>query len=309
MFDLRQLRTFVEIAESGSFSRAADRLNTAQPALTRQMRLLEETLETRLFDRHSRGADLTEDGSAFLPRARGILREADRTLEEFQARAGTVSGPVALAVAPAMTGFLLGGLIGGYRRDFPGVRVEIVEGFTGFIEEWLIAGRVDLALLYDPRPDPRIRREALAQERLYAVGSPDRNFRPDRPVTLDFLAGMPLIAASRGQRLRDVTDAAAVQAGIELSPVIEANSLNVHKALVRDGGGATILPLGAVMAELAAGTLTAAPIAEPDITWQVALASPAFGRPSLAARALAGAIRKTVADRVATGGWPGQANG
>jgi LysR family nitrogen assimilation transcriptional regulator len=295
MFDLRQLRTFVEIAESGSFSRAADRLNTAQPALTRQMRLLEETLETRLFDRHSRGADLTEDGSAFLPRARGILREADRTLEEFQARAGTVSGPVALAVAPAMTGFLLGGLNG--------------EGFTGFIEEWLIAGRVDLALLYDPRPDPRIRREALAQERLYAVGSPDRNFRPDRPVTLDFLAGMPLIAASRGQRLRDVTDAAAVQAGIELSPVIEANSLNVHKALVRDGGGATILPLGAVMAELAAGTLTAAPIAEPDITWQVALASPAFGRPSLAARALAGAIRKTVADRVATGGWPGQANG
>ena len=307
MLDLRQLRTFLVIAECGSFSRAAERLNTAQPALTRQIRLLEEILETRLFDRHSRGTDLTEDGSVFLSRARAIVREAERTLEEFQARAGTVSGPVALAVAPAITDFLLGGLIGDYRHDYPEVRIEIVEGFTGFIEEWLIAGRIDLALLYDPRPDPRIRREALARERLYAVGPAARGFRPDRPVALAALAGDALIAASRGQRLRDVTDAAAVQAGIEFVPAVEANSLNVHKALVRDGGGVTILPLGAVMAEVAAGTLTAAPIVEPEIIWQVVLASPAFGRPSLAARALAEAIRKVVAERIAASDWPGLA--
>lgn len=307
MFDLRQLRTFLEITGCGSFSKAADRLRIAQPALTRQIQMLEATLETKLFDRHSRGIDLTDDGKAFLLRAQDILRETDRTLEEFRARSGTVSGPVALAIAPAMTDFLLGDLIAGYKREHPGVRIEIVEGFTGYIEEWLVSGRVDLAILYDPQPDRRIRCEALVAEKLYAIGPPEMTLRTERPCALADLDLTRLITASPGQRLRDVIESAASAAQIDLIPAIEANSLNVHKALLRAGQGISILPYAAIRNEVDRGELTAAPISAPEIVWQVTLATPAFGRPSLAARTLADKIRQSVSERVAAGSWPGQA--
>ena len=90
MFDLKQLRTFVEIANCGSLSKASERLRIAQPAVTRQVHLLEAELQTQLFERHSRGVDLTENGRSFLSRARSILRKAERTRDEFRAKSGTV---------------------------------------------------------------------------------------------------------------------------------------------------------------------------------------------------------------------------
>ena len=307
MLDLKQLRTFTEIAACGSFSRAAERLHIAQPALTRQIHLLEAELNTRLLDRHSRGVDLTEDGRAFLVRAREMLRDAERTREEFRARSSTVSGPVALAIAPALVDFFLGDLIETYAHDYPDVRIEVVEGFTGFIEEWLIGGRVDLAILYDPRPDRRIMREPLVQERLFVIGAPDMALTPAIPCPLATLATERLITASRDQRLRDVIEGAASQAGVTLNIGIEANSLNVHKSLVRKGLGVSILPYGAVADEIARGELSAAPIADPEICWQVTLAIPALSRPSIAARILADTIRQAVAARAENGTWPGQA--
>lgn len=306
MLDLKQLRSFSEIAESGSFSKAADRLRIAQPALTRQIHLLEADLNTQLFDRHSRGVDLTEDGRAFLARARTLLREAERTRDEFRARSGVISGPVALAIAPALVDFLLGPVIAAYARDYPDVQIEIVEGFTGYIEEWLIDGRVDLAVLYDPRPDKRVRRETLVQENLFVIGTKEMAYRPDTPVPLKQLAAHNLVTASRDQRLREVIEEAAERHDVDLKIAFEANSLNVHKALIREGLGVSILPYGAVAREVHAGELSAAPIAEPEVTWQVTLASPALSRPSIASRSLAEIIRTTVTTLTNSGDWPGQ---
>lgn len=306
MLDLKQLRSFSEIAESGSFSKAADRVRIAQPALSRQIHLLEADLNTQLFDRHSRGVDLTEDGRAFLTRARTLLRDADRTRDEFRARSGVISGPVALAIAPALVDFLLGPVIAAYAQDFPDVQIEIVEGFTGYIEEWLTDGRVDLAVLYDPRPDKRVRRETLVQEKLFVIGTKEMAFSPDTPIPLNRLATQNLVTASRDQRLREVIEAAAEKQGVNLKIAFEANSLNVHKGLIREGLGVSILPYGAVARAVRAGELSAAPIAEPEIAWQVTLASPALSRPSIASRALAETIRTTVATLTISGDWPGQ---
>lgn len=306
MLDLKQLRSFSEIAESGSFSKAAERLRIAQPALTRQIHLLEADLNTQLFDRHSRGVDLTEDGRAFLTRVRTLLRDAEQTRDEFRARSGVISGPVALAIAPALVDFLLGPVIAAYARDYPDVQIEIVEGFTGYIEEWLTDGRVDLAVLYDPRPDKRVRRETLVQEKLFVIGTDEMAFQPDTPVPLKWLATQSLITASRDQRLREVIEAAAEEHNVDLKIAFEANSLNVHKALIREGLGVSILPYGAVAREVRAGELSAAPIAEPEIAWQVTLASPALSRPSIASRSLAETIRTTVTSFTHSGDWPGQ---
>ncbi len=306
MLDLKQLRTFTEIAECGSFSKAAERLHIAQPALTRQIHLLETDLNIRLLDRHSRGVDLTEDGRAFLTRSRELLRSAERTREEFRARSGTISGPVALAIAPAMVDFFLGRLIGTYAREYPDVKIEIVEGFTGYIEEWLTDGRVDLAILYDPRPDKRIRRETLVQEKLFAVGPPHMALRIAQTIPLSELASENLITASRDQRLREVIEEAAEKSGTKLSVAFEANSLNVHKALIMEGLGISILPYGAISKEVAEGTLSATPIAEPEISWDVMLATPTLSRPSIAARTFADTIRASVANLTSQDEWPGQ---
>lgn len=307
MLDLKQLRTFLEIAECGSVSKAAERLRIAQPALTRQIHLLESELNTRLLDRHSRGVDLTDDGKAFLLRARSLIREAERTREEFRARSGQVSGPVALAIAPALVDYLLGAVIERYTNDYPDVTIEIVEGFTGYIEEWLIDGRVDLAVLYDPKPDKRVRRHTLIQEKLYVVGQSSMNLRCDEAVPLKDIAAHDLITASRDQRLREVVEDAMERSGAAFSVRYEANSLNVHKALVRSGLGVSILPLGAVQRDVDAGSLSAAPIKQPDIVWDVTLATPALSRPTIAARTLTAAIQDMAAALIKKGAWPGQA--
>ena len=275
--------------------------------MTRQVHLLEAELQTQLFERHSRGVDLTENGRSFLSRARSILREAERTRYEFRAKSGTVSGPVALAIAPAMVDVVLGPIIADYTRDYPDVTVEIVEGFTGYIEEWLVDGRVDLALLYDPRSDKRIRKETLVREQLFVVGPPELDLRPDKGCPLASLQSHRIITASRDQRLREVVEEAAARAGIPLTIGFEANSLTVHKALIRQELGVSFLPYGAVAREVSTGTLSAAPVIAPDIEWSVTLATPALSRLSAAARILADTIRAAVAELSTQRRWPGQA--
>ena len=108
--DIRQLRTFVHVAELGSFSKAADRLHIAQPALSRQIRLLESELKAALFIRHGRGVRLTDAGTLFLDRASGILRQIEQARADVAAEAGDVSGEVSIGVPPSVGIVLTGHL-------------------------------------------------------------------------------------------------------------------------------------------------------------------------------------------------------
>jgi LysR family transcriptional regulator, nitrogen assimilation regulatory protein len=143
--DLRALHAFGSVAEHGSFSRAAAVLGVEQSALSRRVSALERALGGRLFHRTGRGVALTELGERLAPRARALL--ADAAAFEEAARGGErPTGQVGLGVVPVAARGLVAALSARLRRDFPGIRLRALEGYSGQVEEWLAAGRVDIAI-------------------------------------------------------------------------------------------------------------------------------------------------------------------
>ncbi|MBP0464415.1 LysR family transcriptional regulator [Roseomonas sp. PWR1] len=301
--DLRQLRTFREIAEAGSLSRAADRLRIAQPALSRQIRLLEAEAGLALFTRHGRGMDLTEAGRELLARVAGPMRQLERAVVEVRALAGTVAGQVALGMMPTVAAVLAGPLARRVAARHPEVSLRVVEGYTGHLVEWLQRGATDATLLYGPATDFHLPVEPLFAEPLVLVGPPGSGLRAEVPVTLADAARHPLVLPSRPHGLRAIVEAAAGRARLALSLRHEADSFLVLKDLVECGLGFAILPRSAIRREEAEGRLLVAPIHRPVVRRQVVLARPPDRSPGRATRAVLDLLLEEVRARAHDGAW------
>ena len=131
--ELRQLRTFVHVAELGSFSAAAERLHIAQPALSRQIQILEQELGVNLFRRHGRGAVLTEQGQLFLPRATLVLRELERAREELRSDDTDLAGQVSFGMPPTVADVLSTPLIEHFSASHPQVKLRVASGYSGHV--------------------------------------------------------------------------------------------------------------------------------------------------------------------------------
>ena len=149
--DLKQLEYFVRVAEMGSFTRAAIALNVAQPALSRQIRLLEVELRQNLLKRNGRGASPTEAGQLLLEHGRGILHQVERAQEEMARARSGLSGKVALGLPPSVARVLTVPLTRAFRAKMPDAQLSISEGLTAAMQESLLNGRLDIALLYNPK--------------------------------------------------------------------------------------------------------------------------------------------------------------
>jgi len=145
--ELVDLRYFVSIAETGSFTKSALQNNIAQSALSRRVRDLEADLGVQLFYRNGRGVLLTEVGETFLARARGILADMESLRQEVVRSAGVLEGTVTLGVPPSVGLILLAPLLSQVRADYPGIRMRVLEAFSGHVADWLANGKVDLAVL------------------------------------------------------------------------------------------------------------------------------------------------------------------
>lgn len=301
--DLRQLRTFREIAEAGSLSRAADRLRIAQPALSRQVRLLEAEAGLALFTRHGRGMDLTEAGRELLARVAGPMRQIERAVVEVRALAGTVAGQVALGMMPTVAAVLAGPLTRRVAERHPEVSLRVVEGYTGHLIEWLQRGATDATLLYGPATDLHLPVEPLFVEGLVLAGPPGSGLAPAVPVTLAAAARRPLVLPSRPHGLRAIVETAAGRAKVALNLRHEADSFPVLKDLVECGLGFAILPRSAIRREEAEGRLLVAPIHRPAIRRQVVLARPPDRAPGRAARAVLDLLVEEVAARAGADAW------
>jgi DNA-binding transcriptional LysR family regulator len=302
--DLKQLRTFREVAEAGSLSRAADRLHLAQPALSRQIRLLEEEVGVPLFARHGRGMQLTEAGTALLERIDGPVRQLERAVAEVRGLAGAVSGQVALGMMPTIASVLAGPLARRVALEHAGISLRIVEGYTGHLIEWVQRGVTDATLLYGPAPALHLRVTPLLIEEMVLVGAAGSGTGP-QPVPFADLAGLRLVLPSRQHGLRRIVEAAAGRAGIALNVAFEADSFGVLKELVESGLGQAVLPRSAIRAEEAAGRLLVAPLIRPVPRRQVVLALPPDRVPSRAVAVVLGLLEQEVALRAQAGDWHG----
>src|SRR5574343_416429 len=168
--DLKQLEYFVRVAELGSFTRAAHALDVAQPALSRQVRLLEVELRQNLLVRNGRGATPTEAGKLLLDHRRGILHQIARAREELGRVRGGLAGRVAIGLPPSLARALAVPLTKAFRHNLPEASLSISEGLSAALQEGLLNGRLDLAVLYNPTPQTGIDIVPPGEEELVAEG-------------------------------------------------------------------------------------------------------------------------------------------
>ena len=277
-----QLRSFMTVAETGNVTRASELLNLVQPAVSRQLRLLEQDVGAELFERERHGMTLTEAGKALLVYARRAMLELDRARAEIGGSSGDVAGLVTVGLLPSTSDLVASALVRSLARDYPGIRTRIAMGYAGDLQRWLEAGDIDVALLYGVEREAHLQATPLLHEPLWVVGPRSAKLRRERPVTLASLAGKPIVLPSGPHGLRTLVDHACAVSGVKLTIVAETNAMSIQKSLVLGGHGLTILPPIAFAKELAARRVTAAPLTEPHIARTIVVALPtnrSVGRP------------------------------
>ena len=248
--DLRQIEYFVRVAELGSFTRAAAALGVAQPALSRQIRVLEVELRQNLLKRHGRGAQPTEAGQLLLEHGRGILHQVAHAHDELARLRGGLSGRVALGLPPSVARVLAVPLMQAFRAELPQARLAISEGLSTGMVESLIAGRLDVAVLYNATPLPEVEIAPLASEELLLVERAEGPAPPVDPdanyATLGELSRLPLVIPSRPNAIRMHVETTLASAGLQPEVAMEVDGVPAILDLVAGGAGCAVLSRHAV---------------------------------------------------------------
>jgi LysR family nitrogen assimilation transcriptional regulator len=272
--DIRQLRTFSCVAELGSLSKASDTLRVAQPALSRQIKLLEHELRADLFTRNGRGMVLTDAGRLLLARTAGIVRQIDQVRDEIQSAGGPPSGRVVLGLVPTVSCVISARLARRTVDKYPGISLCIVESYSGHLMEWLHRGEMDLALIYGPSSDLHLTVQSLGRDPIVAVGPRGSGLAQKKQVDIGWLLKQTLVLPSHSHGLRALIEQAAAKKKIKLDVKLEADSFRVLTSLVEEGLGYTLLPPSSVRHEVASGRLETAAISKPSPMRELTLASP-----------------------------------
>jgi LysR family transcriptional regulator, nitrogen assimilation regulatory protein len=273
--ELRQLDYFVRVAELGSFTRAAQALGVAQPALSRQVRLLEVELRQSLLTRNGRGAVVTEAGQLLLEHGRGILHQVERAREELGRVRGGLAGRVAIGLPPSVSRALAVPLIREFRLRMPEATLSITEGLSVGMQDALANGRLDIALLYNAAASPGIDLVPLLEEELFLVqrhkGSAAAAARA-RPVTLRDVAALPLVIPSRPNAIRMLVETEMAQLGCHPQVALEIDGVPAILDLVQDGAGSAILSRNALDTSVHREAFILRPIGPPRLRSKLLIA-------------------------------------
>lgn len=304
--DIAQLKTLIHVAELGSVSRAAARLNIAQPALSRQIALLEAELGAPLFERHSRGMRVTETGRLVLDHAARVHAELDAIRAAAAGDRAAPVGPVTVGMTPTIAQVVTVPMVQALKADAPRLSLRFQSAFSAHLIDWLRRGEIDVAISYDPQPSRSLRTRPVMIESLLLVGGADAGLSLDRPVPFAALSGRDLVLPSAPHGLRAILDDCAVAAGVELSTAVEVDSYGPMIELARSGLGLTMLPLAPIFALIESGALTAAPLVDPTPERKLAVVHSADRPVSRAARFVGERFVAIAADLVERSVWRGR---
>ncbi|WP_186206534.1 LysR family transcriptional regulator [Burkholderia gladioli] len=290
--DLKQLDAFVHVAELGSFTRAANTLNTNQPALSRLVRQLEVELRHTLLERNGRGVTLTPAGQRMLAHAKGLQQQVQRASQDLDELRGTPGGHFGLGITPSFARVGTLALVRRFRASFPGATLSVAQGLSTYLTEWLMMGRIDVAVLYDTFDTPSIDKRTIHTEELFLVGPGDGGGEagPERieTIALREIVRYPLVIPGRMHAIRHMVEAAAAEQGIRLNIELEVDGVASILDLVSEGIGHAVLALNAIPAELRTGRLRLTRITEPTLYSRLAIAtSRRHPLPQLARQAIA----------------------
>lgn len=292
MIDLKALRYFIHVAEAGSFTRASIQLGVAQPVLSRQIRQLEVSLRQNLLTRNGRGVALTEAGKTLFEYGQGILRQIARLEDELARLRGAAVGRVSLGLPPSLARAFAARCYQTLQRQLPNVLLSLTENLTIRMIEDLKLGKIDLAVLYQPPPDPALTFTPLGSEPLVLVSSAEAASAQHAPsrCALAELAQIPLLLPSRHNAVRALLDAELVAQGLSLSPAAEIDSVGAILELTAAGAGSAVLPRSAVSNMEGQGRYHLRLIGNPELRISVLLAANPKHPESHAQRAVAAAL-------------------
>lgn len=302
--DVLQLRYFVEVARSGSISRAAIRLQVAQSAISRHVARLEQEIGAPLFLRSGRGVRPTEAGIYLLGRAERLVADLEETKRGLAARRVAPGGLVAIGMTHTVAASLGPPMVHAFRKRFPDVRIHILEGLGGRLQEQLAAGAIQAALLYDPPASKQFHSEELNCESVYLIGR--KGTLPARQKEIEFaaLARLPLVLTRAEHPMRRILDVTARKMGLVLDVQVEVESASSIRSLIARGTLFTAFQLAAAHAEVLQRRFAAARIVRPVITRHLNLTT-STGEPlGDAARHLLAVARQEMARLIRDGRWP-----
>ncbi len=263
--DFRQLKYFATVAEAKSFTRAAELLRLAQPALSSQVHKLEQELKEQLLIRHSRGIELTDAGRRLLGHARTILHQLELAREDVRGAHGEPEGLVRIGMPRSVSEVLAVELIRGAQVRAPAVSIRIVEHFSESLYALLLDRELDLALTYSGESSARVTAELIALQCLSLI-SPGKSKLPrgDQIAFADVMR-LPLILGSPVHVVRKLLTATAQEVGVEPNVVHEIDSLQTALNMVEGGLGHTILPSTIVARGVHSGLVEARMIVAPKL--------------------------------------------
>lgn len=309
--DLRSLRSFVAVASAGSISSAAQSLHIAQPALSVQIKQLEEQLGAALFDRHPRGVVLTAVGERLLGHAVEILRRVDVAYDDVRQAVDQPSGRVAIGLPQSVAKFVTVPLVQAVVRQWPLIQLQIVEMSSGYIPQQLLHGLVDIGMTFDTEDDARMRFMHVLQEELVFVTTARQlaqhhggSAGSSTHILLQDVAQFPMVLPTTAQSLRRVIDAYMTKASIAPHIVVEVNTIHEILALVAADIGSTILSFAAVSDLLTARQLLALPIARPALSRSIYACRSATLPMSIAATKVHEQLLATITSLASSQHWP-----
>lgn len=315
-FDLRTLRSFVSIASTGSISAAAEIQHIAQPALSVQIRQLEEQLGATLFERHPRGVKLTAAGERLLEHVIEILRRVDIAYEDVRNAINEPSGSVAIAVPQSVAKFITVPLVREVVQKWPKINLQLIELSSGYIPDQVLRGLVDIGITFGTEEDIRLQFTHLVDEELVLVISRQQqsswlraSLKRDQAISLRDLQSLPIILPTTTHSLRRHINEYLAQEKASLNIIAEVNVIPDLIALAKAGIGATILSYGAVKEPVESGQLLAISIKQPQISRPIYSCRSGILPMSIAATKIHEQLHQIIERLIASGEWPTKVDG
>lgn len=271
--EIRQLRAFVAIAESGTFTAGAQRVHVTQAAISMQIRQLETEIGAKVFVRAPRHVILTEAGEHLLRRARQMLREHDAAIDEIAELAGAERGRLRIGSASAMVlTDQLPIILTELRKQHPRAEISVNSGTSEALVDQILAGELDIAFVSLPVDARGIKTDRLSEDQLVAIASPRHKLAKQKTISAYTLAGERLILGERGGNTRRLIDQFFAQAGVTLRVAMELSRQQAIRRMVEEDMGVGIVPLQSVRDEVEKGKLVRWWIEGAEINWELGLA-------------------------------------
>lgn len=299
--DLQELRTFRAVSEFGSLSKASGYLHVAQPALSRQIKLLESELRQALFTRDGRGMHLTAAGEYLYERTTGLISGVEHLRDDVRSFEAAPMGRVTLGMVPTVSALSAIDIVSRVLHDYPHITLRLSDGYSGHLADWMSRGEIDIAVMYGDRPSSDYVTETLVEERLCAIGTvgvfnrnPAYAVEHEEPLTLSRLFDYPLILPSTHHPLRSIVERAAETLGRDLQVIVEADSYRVLLGLSAAGHGITVLPRHSLETTPHKADFHVHDLQDSPLQRSIQLVRPRSLHDSVAVQAVADIVRSTV---------------